>query len=119
MSGERPNGVALLLVLAMLVVASAGAVAVVRVGTGDRLGRGLARDGLMAEELLGAGERAAVAWLDERAERVVLGAEVEVPAVLVLDDRLELAGRDARITIAAWDQAGMVSAGMLDQHPEV
>ena len=101
------HGIALLLVLATLVLAVTAAAGLARVATAARLHAESARRAAAADALLDAAEAPILDWLHRHAGRTVLPPEVASPRVAVLDDAVEFAERQNRITITAFDQCGM------------
>lgn len=106
-SGAR-RGAALLLVLGALVVSVSAALIAARAITRGKLATAAADADTLAGDLLVGCESPARAWLVNESARVALPAEADLPAVQVLHDTWEDAGRRIEVRITAWDQCGMV-----------
>ncbi len=112
------RGLALLMVLAVLIIASSASVSILRVGIADQLGKAQHREAAIAGELLAASEPAVLDWLERKAERAVLPPDVTQPGILVLRDEIDLGGEHAVIEISAWDQAGMATVELIRMRGE-
>lgn len=105
----RRPGVALLLVLAALVLATTACAGLARAAAAARLRAELSHEERIAAALLRAAEAPILDWLHRHAGRVVLPADAATPRFPVMDDTLTIAGDACRVTITAFDQCGMVS----------
>jgi hypothetical protein len=110
MRRARGRGVALLLVLAALVVATTAAAGLSRAAISARLARESDARRQIADGLLGGAEAATLDWLHRHAGRLVLPPGVESPRFTMLDDRFAVAGRSCRVVVTAFDQCGMTPA---------
>ncbi|MFG0317809.1 MAG: hypothetical protein ACF8XB_11085 [Planctomycetota bacterium JB042] len=110
MRSER--GVALLLSLLTVLAIAVSTVGLARAVTHDRMDRRIDADERAAAELLRACARPIEHWLETRAGAVVLPPESVVPRVPVHGADFEADGRAVRVSIEAFDQAGMVPWAM-------
>jgi hypothetical protein len=104
---ERP-GVALLLVLATLVLASSAIASAARLTMLSRAERKLGEQQRIANDLLNAADSPIMRWLNVYSHRVILPPEAPTPEAAVLDDRWIVEGTEWSLRITAWDQCGMM-----------
>ncbi|MCC7389643.1 MAG: hypothetical protein IT431_12840 [Phycisphaerales bacterium] len=100
-------GIAMLLVLATLVLATGAVVALTRIATDTRLASADLPRRATADRLLDAAEAPIQDWLQRHAGRVVLPPDSVSPRFTVLDDSFPLAQQPARLVITAFDQCAM------------
>lgn len=105
MSARR--GMAMLLVLLTTVVIVVGVTIIARVRTDRVLASQQATRSASAMHIIGESDRVMRAWLHERSTSVVLPPEIDAPHVAVLDDTIDLWGKQVQVRIDAWDQLGM------------
>lgn len=101
------RGIAMLLVLATLVLATSAVVALGRVAIDSRLAAEARQRAATADRLLDVAETPILDWLHRHAGRLVLPPDASSPRFPVLDDTFQLGGEPARLTITAFDQCGM------------
>ncbi len=106
--GPSRRGAALLIVLAMLILAASAAVTIAAAASKHRLARKLARQTLIADDLLKATEAPIMAWLEAESQKVVLPPDSAAPQVEVLHDAFTVDATRYELQITAWDQCGMV-----------
>ncbi len=108
--GHRPSqrGAALLIVLATLILVVGASVTIAAAASTHRLARKLARQTLVADDLLRAAEAPIMAWLGAESQRVVLPPHAAAPQVEVLHDVFAVDATRSELRITAWDQCGMV-----------
>ncbi len=111
--GHRPSrrGAALLIVLATLILAVGASVTIAAAASTHRLARKLARQTLVADDLLRAAEAPIMAWLEAESQKVVLPPDTVVPRIEVLHDVFAVDATRYELQITAWDQCGMVPVG--------
>lgn len=112
-SGTRRRGAAMLLALMAVVVVSAAALGLARSVTQRRLAYTTDRDRLMADDLVDAAEDRVLHWLRDDAPQARTRVDARVPEVLVLDEAWNTNRSSYRVTVTAFDQAGMLHADLL------
>ncbi|HMN96844.1 MAG TPA: hypothetical protein PKC43_10220 [Phycisphaerales bacterium] len=103
----RHRGFTLLFVLLALVLLVGAASLTARVRLTDGLARRALDDRVAAADLADSAEAALLHWLTHESAGVVLPVDATTPAVVVLDDRFQLDGRDVFLHVVAFDQLGM------------
>ncbi len=102
------RGAALLIVLATLILVVGASVTIAAAASTHRLARKLARQTLVADDLLRAAEAPIMAWLEAESQKVVLPPDTVVPRIEVLHDVFAIDATRYELQITAWDQCGMV-----------
>ncbi len=105
------RGAALLIVLATLILVVGASVTIAAAASTNRLARKLARQTLVADDLLRAAEAPIMAWLEAESQKVVLPPHAAAPQVEVLHDVFAIDATRYELHITAWDQCGMVPVG--------
>jgi hypothetical protein len=109
------RGVALLLVLAALIIASTASLTLATAAATRNLHAGVLRAEQLAESIARTSEMYTLSWLAEHAAAVVVPPDAPEPAVSVLHDRFSIDGSEITVRITVFDQLGMVPAIVADR----
>lgn len=102
------RGIALLLVLATLLVATTAAAGLARLAVSSAVARDLDAHDRQASELRHAAELAILIWLQRESPRAVLPPEATEPRVEFADEAWTIGDRPLALRITAFDQFGML-----------
>ncbi len=109
------RGVALLLVLAALIIATTASLTLATAAATRNLHTGVLRAEQLAESIARTSEVYTLSWLAEHAATAVVPPDAAEPAVSVLHDRFSIDGREITVRITAFDQLGMIPAVVADR----
>jgi hypothetical protein len=109
------RGVALLLVLAALIIATTASLTLATAAATRNLHAGVLHAEQLAESIARTSERYTLSWLTEHAAAAVVPPDALEPAVPVMHDRFTIDGVEITVQITAFDQLGMIPAIIADR----
>jgi hypothetical protein len=111
----RRRGVALLLALAALIIATTASLTLATAAATRNLHARTMHAEELAESIARTSEMHTLSWLTEHAAAAVVPPDAPEPVVSVLHDRFSIDGVEITVRITAFDQLGMVPAIVADR----